>query len=218
MIRAGRVHADGELAEIGQQVDPETVLIEVDGIPLPIRPDLEYHLLYKPRGVVSTADDPQGRRIVVDLVDTETRVVPVGRLDVDSEGLLVLTNDGDLTHRLTHPSFGVTKTYVALVKGTVIPGDVARLASGVELEDGPAAALSARILDQARGMTQIEIVMGEGRNREVRRMLDAIGYDVDRLVRIAVGTLRDRTLKSGESRRLSLDEVRELYAAAGVRN
>ena len=218
MIRAGRVWADGAVAEIGQRVDPDTVKIEVDGVPLPIRPDLEYHLLYKPRGVVSTADDPEGRRTVVELVPTDTRVVPVGRLDINSEGLLLMTNDGDLTHRLTHPSFGVTKTYVVLINDRVVAGDVARLVSGVELEDGPAAALSARILDQSGDRTQIEMVMGEGRNREVRRMIQAIGYDVARLVRVAIADLRDRHLKSGESRPLTLDEVRQLYAAAGVRD
>lgn len=218
MIRAGRVSVDGELAQIGQRVDPETAMVEVDGVPLPTRPGLVYYLLYKPTDVVSTADDPHGRRTVVDLVPSEPKVVPVGRLDADSEGLIVLTNDGDLTHRVTHPSFGVTKTYVVLVRGSVAGGALKALERGVELDDGEAHAVSARVLDRFADRSQVEIVMGEGRNREVRRMMAAIGHDVERLVRIAVGPLRDRSLKAGEWRSLTLDEVRQLYAAAGVQH
>lgn len=205
---------DGMPAHLGQKVDPEVALVEVDGVPLPIKPDLVYALLYKPVGVVSTAADTHGRQTVTDLVDVGTRVYPVGRLDVDSEGLLLLTNDGSLTERLTHPRFGVPKTYLVHASGAVGARAAARLAEGVELDDGPARAQSVRIVDRAPAATLVEVVMVEGRNREVRRMFDVIGHPVIRLVREAIGPLRDRTLAPGEWRRLSLDEVRSLYAAA----
>lgn len=175
-----------------------------------------YRLLNKPVGVVSTADDPQGRPTVVDLVEAPTRVYPVGRLDAESEGLLIVTNDGDLTERLTHPRYGVTKTYLARLQGLPSRTTIRRLVEGVDLEDGPAHAVSARIVDSHGDEALVEIVMTEGRNREVRRMCDAIGHPVERLVRTAIGPLRDRDLKPGEWRDLSVDEVRSLYAAAGV--
>ncbi len=214
MIRAGRVTVDGAPATIGQQVDPETVHIEVDGIPLPVRPGLVYYLLYKPEGVVTTVSDPQGRPTVIDLVPADVRVHPVGRLDLDSQGLLVLTNDGDLTHRLTHPRFGVPKTYLATVTGRPAAADLRRLVSGVELDDGPATALSANAKGSHGDATHVEVVIAEGRNREVRRMFDAIGHPVVHLVRTAVGPVRDRDLAPGTWRPLRVDEVRSLYAAA----
>jgi 23S rRNA pseudouridine2605 synthase len=211
MIRDGRVTVDGEPAHLGQKVDPQTARVEVDGIPLPIRPDLVHYLLFKPVGVISTADDPHGRPTVVDLVPAQPRVYPVGRLDADSEGLLILTNDGDLANHVMHPSNGVTKRYVARVTGT--PGDqaMAALRDGVELEDGPARAIEARVLSATRTEALVELVMGEGRNREVRRMLDAVGYPVTALVRTAIGPISDRDLAAGEWRPLTLDEVRGLY-------
>ncbi len=215
LISRGRVTVDGREAGIGERVDPETAKIEIDGIPLPVRPDLEYHLLYKPVDVVSTAADPHGRRTVVDEVDADTRVYPVGRLDADSEGLLILTNDGDLTHRLTHPSFGVTKTYTVLVEGSVDPAIANRLVSGVTLDDGPAAAVAAKVLDKRPDRSLVEVVMTEGRNREVRRMFDVVGHPVTRLIRTAIGNLRDPQLTPGATRRLTLEEVRALYAEAG---
>jgi pseudouridine synthase len=172
-----------------------------------------YVLLYKPVGVISTAEDPQGRPTVVDLVDAGTRVYPVGRLDADSEGLLILTNDGDLTERLTHPRYGVTKTYLALVEGHPGRAALRRLTDGIELEDGPARAVSARAIDRSGGESLIEIVMTEGRNREVRRMLDAVGHTVLRLVRTAIDGLVDRELAPGDHRPLTLEEVRRLYGA-----
>lgn len=213
MIAEGRVTVDGAPAMIGQQVDPETAAIEIDGIPLPVAPDLTYYLAYKPPGVVSTAIDPHGRPTVVELVDDPARVVPVGRLDADSEGLIVLTNDGELTLRLTHPRFGVHKTYVALVAGAVGDDVLRDLAGGVVLDDGPAAAVSARLVDRAEGSSLVEVVMGEGRNRIVRRMFDAVGHPVQRLVRTAIGPLRDQDLAPGASRALTIEEVRLLYAA-----
>lgn len=216
MIRDGRVTVDDEPAHLGQKVDPDTARVLVDGIPLPIRPDLVHYLLNKPVGVVSTADDPHGRRTVVDLVGADTRVYPVGRLDTDSEGLLIITNDGDLTAVVTHPSHGVTKTYLARVAGDVGRSAINALITGVELEDGPAAAVSARVVDRFGGETLVEVVMGEGRNREVRRMFDTVGHPVIALVRTAIGPVRDASLKPGEWRRLSIDEVRSLYRAAGM--
>lgn len=205
---------DGEPATLGQRVDPDTVRIEVDGVPLPVRPGLVYYLVNKPAGVISTADDPQGRPTVVGLVPDEPRVYPVGRLDTDSEGLLVLTNDGDLTLRLTHPRYGVTKEYTVLVEGSVGAAVARALTAGVDLEDGPARALACKVVAHKPGSTLLEVTMGEGRKREVRRMFDAVGHRVLRLVRTAVGPVRDRSLRPGEWRSLRPDEVRSLYAAA----
>ncbi|MDX2467708.1 MAG: pseudouridine synthase [Acidimicrobiia bacterium] len=216
LIRAGRVTIDGKVAVLGDRGDPQTARITVDDVPLPVRPDLVYALLYKPHGVISTADDPQGRPTVIDMVDAGTRLYPVGRLDADSEGLILLTNDGSLTNLVTHPRYGVTKTYLAKIHGN--PGNAAMrsLVEGVELEDGLAKAVSARIVDRHKSQSLVEIVMSEGRKREVRRMFEAVGHDVDRLVRLAIGSVRDGSLEPGAWRPLTLDEVRSLYADAGA--
>src|SRR5690606_18200531 len=163
LIVQGRVTVDGRRARIGERVDPRRQKVAVDGKLIPVRPDLVTYLLYKPVGVISTAEDPQGRRTVVDLVPAEPRVYPVGRLDADSEGLILLTNDGTLADYVMHPRYGITKTYVVLVAES--PGDwVDRLVEGVDLDDGRASALSARVLDSSGGKTMVELVMGEGRN------------------------------------------------------
>lgn len=214
MIRAGRVTVDGNRARIGQVVDPNSARVQIDGIPLPIRPDLVFYLVYKPRGVVSTAHDPGGRPIVTGLVPDTPRVFPVGRLDADSEGLLLLTNDGELANLITHPRYGVEKTYVARVKGRPRRAEIVRLTTGVDLEDGPAKAVRARALDQSGEETLIEIVMTEGRKHEVRLMMSAIGHPVVRLVRTAIGPVKDRGLRAGEWRHLAVGEVRSLYSAA----
>ena len=197
---------------MGQKIDPSTQRVQIDGLPLPLAPDLAAYLVYKPMGTVSTADDPQGRPTVVQLVPATIRVYPAGRLDADSEGLMVLTNDGDLTLRLTHPRFGIHKTYVVLVSGTVEPNVLRQLTEGVDLEDGPAAAVSVRLLGQSDGRTLVEIAMGEGRKRIVRRMFDAVGHPVERLVRTAIGPIRDGSLKAGEHRALTIEEIRAVYA------
>jgi 23S rRNA pseudouridine2605 synthase len=215
LIGKGRVTVDGERAHLGQKIDASVASVAIDGVPLPIAPDLVSFLVYKPVGTVSTAEDPQGRPIVVDLVPHEARVYPAGRLDADSEGLMVLTNDGDLALRITHPRYGVHKTYVALVAGTVAPRTLARLTSGVELEDGPASASSAKIVDQSEGRSLVEITMSEGRKRIVRRMFDTVGHPVERLVRTAIGPVRDASLAPGAHRVLSIEEIRALYAAGG---
>lgn len=213
MVKAGRVTVDDEPAHLGQKIDPDVAIVRVDGIPLPVRPDQVYLLLNKPPGVVSTADDPQGRTTVVDLVNANTRVYPVGRLDAGSEGLILLTNDGTLTELVTHPSHGVTKTYLALVEGIPSEPSLRRLRDGVDLEDGPAAAKSARIIDRHDDRSLVELVMTEGRKHEVRRMFDEVGHPVARLVRTAIGPIVDRAIKPGEWRDLSIEEVRALYAA-----
>ncbi len=205
---------DGAPAHLGQKIEVETAVVELDGVRLPVRPDLTYLLLYKPVGVISTAADPQGRQTVVDLVEPGVRVYPVGRLDADSEGLLLLTNDGDLTERITHPRYGITKTYLARVAGHPGKGALRALVEGVELDDGPARAASARVIDRSGDEALVEIVMTEGRNREVRRMMEAVGHPVRQLVRTAIGPITDRRLAPGEHRPLTLDEVRILYAAA----
>jgi 23S rRNA pseudouridine2605 synthase len=176
---------------------------------------LVHYVAYKPVDVISTVSDTHGRRTVVDLVPATPRVYPVGRLDADSEGLLILTNDGALTELLTHPRFGVTKTYVVMVDGVPSAAVMRTLESGVELDDGPARAKSVRILDAHGGATLLELVMTEGRKREVRRMLDAVGHKVRRLVRTAIGPLRDTELSAGSWRPLTIHEIRSLYSAAG---
>jgi len=211
MIRDGRVVVDGIPAHLGQKVDPAAARVEVDGIPLPIRPDLVHYLLYKPAGVVSTASDPQGRPTVIDLVPGDTRVYPVGRLDADSEGLIILTNDGDLAAHIAHPRHGVSKTYLARVAGSPGRAALRALTTGVDLDDGPACARAARLVGEQGGEGLVEVVMGEGRKREVRRLLEAVGHPVRALVRTAIGPIQDRSLKPGAWRHLTLEEIRSLY-------
>ena len=209
LIAEGRVLVDGETAVLGRRVDPETALIEIDGAPVGVRPDLVHYVLNKPAGVVTTADDPQGRPTVVGLVPNEPRVFPVGRLDVDTEGLLLLTNDGELAHRLTHPSYGVEKEYVAEVEGLPTRAVLRRLREGVELDDGPTAPARATLVDPS----VVRLTIHEGRNRQVRRMCEAVGHSVVRLVRTRIGPLADRSLAPGAWRELTGDEVRSLQRA-----
>ena len=213
LIEEGRVTVNDATAVLGQRVDVEHDHVAVDGIPVGVRQGLVYYLLNKPRGVVTTASDPQGRPTVIDLVPLEPRVFSVGRLDADTEGLLLLTNDGDLTHRLTHPSFGVEKEYLAEVEGTPSAGALRRLREGVQLEDGLTAPAQASLVPP----NALRLVIHEGRNRQVRRMCAAVGHPVVRLVRTRLGPLADRQLKPGEWRPLTLAEVRALGAAAQPR-
>lgn len=215
LIAAGRVTIDGRQARLGDRVDPYLQRVEVDGSGLPIRPDAVTYLLNKPPGVVSTANDPQRRPTVVGLVPKTPRVYPVGRLDTDSEGLILLTNDGELALRLTHPRYGVTKTYLAWLEGVPADRDLARLRRGVQLEDGPARPVKVRRQSVAADRALVEIVVAEGRKREVRRMFEAIGFPVTRLVRTAIGPLRDQKVRPGEWRRLTPAEVLVLYRAGG---
>ena len=210
IIADGRVTVDGVVAELGRRVDVETQVVAVDGAPVGVKPDLVYFLLNKPAGVITTADDPQGRPTVVEMVPADPRVFPVGRLDGETEGLLLLTNDGQLTHHLTHPSFGVEKEYLAHVKGTPSRAAIRQLRDGVELEDGP----TARARVTAVEPDLLRITIHEGRNRQVRRMCDAIGHPVKRLVRTRIGPLTDPRLPPGEWRVLERAEVRALEVAS----
>lgn len=212
MIESGRVRVNGETAVLGRRVDVERDVVEVDGAPVGIRPDFVYYLLNKPAGVVSTAKDTHDRETVVDLVPAEPRVYPVGRLDAETEGLLLLTNDGELTFRLTHPKFGVEKEYVAQVESDGRPVSreaLAALRKGVDIGDGVTS--PAEVGELQPGV--LRIVIHEGRNRQVRRMCETVGYPVVRLVRTRIGPLVDKSLRPGEWRSLNLDEVRSLIEA-----
>lgn len=215
LIVGGRVRVNGETARLGQRVLVSKDEVEVDGSRVPLAPHLRYYLVNKPVGTVTTASDPHGRPTVMDVIGEAARLWPVGRLDADSEGALVVTNDGELTDALTHPRYGVEKTYVATVDGRVGRAVLRAMTGGVSLSDGIARASRARVLAASADSAVVEIVMTEGRKREVRRMLAALGHPVGRLVRVAVGPVRLGRLKSGTYRRLSPDEVRGLYRAAG---
>ena len=218
LISAGRVTVDGEVATLGRRVDPTRDRVAVDGVTVAVRPDLVYYVLNKPDRVVTTARDPEGRRTVLDLVPQEPRVFPVGRLDWDTEGILLLTNDGDLAQGLTHPSRGVPKTYLAEVAGVPGRGALRRLREGVLLEDGPTAPARVKMAQAVPGGAALEIVIHEGRNRQVRRMCEAVGHPVRRLVRTRFGPIADRRLAPGSWRPLTLSEVRALYTAAESRH
>ncbi len=209
LIAAGRVTVNGEIAVLGRRVQPDIDLIEVDGGPVGVKPGLVYYLLNKPTGIVTTAKDTHGRRTVIDLVPNDPRVFPVGRLDAETEGLLLLTNDGELAHRITHPSHGIQKEYLAHVRGQVAPGGLRQLREGVELDDGVTSPAEAS--QPSPGVLRITI--HEGRNRQIRRMCDAIGHPVLRLVRTRIGPLTDRTLRPGDWRELSTGERKALSEA-----
>jgi 23S rRNA pseudouridine2605 synthase len=217
MIVRGRIRVNGERVELGRRIDISKDIVEVDGSRVPLAADLVHYLMNKPVGVVTTASDEEGRETVMDLLDDiDVRVYPVGRLDLDSEGAVLLTNDGDLAHHLTHPRYGVSKTYLAEVEGSVRDKTVRRLARGVELEDGVTGPAKTRLIERAPGGTLIEITLSEGRNRQIRRMLESVGHPVRRLVRTGIGPLMLGRLKPATYRRLKPEEVRELYRAAGL--
>jgi len=209
LIAAGRVSVNGDVAELGRRVDPDNDLIEVDGAPVGVRPGLVYYLLNKPSGVVTTSKDTHGRTTVVDLVPAEPRVFSVGRLDADTEGLLLITNDGQLANRIAHPAHGVEKEYLAEVEGRPRAGAIRSLRDGVELDDGITA--PAKVSQPQPGVLRLTI--HEGRNRQIRRMCDAVGHPVRRLVRTRVGPLTDRTLRPGEWRELTTEERKALTEA-----
>ncbi len=216
LVRAGRVTVDGSVARLGDRVDPAAASVCVDGVPVPTAPDLVYYLLHKPARVVTTAHDPEGRRTVVELVPAEPRVFPVGRLDYDTAGLLLLTNDGPLAQLLAHPRHGVAKTYLAEVVGAPTRGELRQLREGVTLDDGVTAPARARVVGTNRDAAAVELTIHEGRNRQVRRMLEALGHPVTRLVRTRIGPIHDDRLRPGAWRHLTTGEVRALYEAATV--
>ncbi len=218
LIATGRVEVDGEIVtQLGVRVDPATAVIRVDGARLAPASAHRYLVLNKPRGVVSTMADPEGRRSLGDLVaDRSERVFHVGRLDTDSEGLIILTNDGDFAHRMTHPSFGLEKTYVAQVSGVPGAGLPDRLRSGVMLEDGLVAVDGFRLISSHGGQAIVEVVLHEGRKHIVRRLLDHVGHPVQRLTRTAIGPVRIEGLRTGAVRELSSEELGALLDLLGL--
>lgn len=218
LIAGGRVEVDGQLVrELGVRVDPARAVIHVDGLRVQLGDDKVYLAINKPVGVVSTMDDERGRPSLIDYVgQRKERLFHVGRLDIDTEGLLLLTNDGELAHRLQHPSFGVPKTYLAEVRGPVARDVGKRLRAGIELEDGTVAVDSFRVVDSQPGKALFEVVIHEGKQHVVRRLLEAVGYPVLQLVRTDVGPIRLGELRSGKVRSLTRDEVGRLYAAVGL--
>jgi 23S rRNA pseudouridine2605 synthase len=216
LIFRRRVTVNGKVATLGDKVEASKVEIRVDGQRVVTDTKLVYIAMNKPRGVVSSMDDEKGRTELADFLGHfEQRIYHVGRLDADSEGLLLLTNDGDLTHKLMHPSYEVPKTYLAEVAGP-LPRNVGRtLLGGVDLEDGPAKVDTFKLIDTLGKTAQIEITLHEGRKHIVRRMMDAVGYPVSRLIRTAVGPIRLGDMKAGRFRHLTKAEVAALFKAVG---
>jgi pseudouridine synthase len=216
LIRAGRVTVNGRVATIGDKVDPASDAVSVDGVGVALDPGLRYYAFHKPAGVTTTMRDVHAEADLRAYLPEGPRVFPVGRLDRDTEGLLLLTNDGELANRLLHPRHGVEREYLAEVDGPPTDRHVARLRGGVGLDDGPARAVSASIVGRAGVRGAVRVTVTEGRKREVRRMLDAVGLPVRRLVRVRVGPVRLGRLAAGTARELSADEVRALYRVAGL--
>ncbi len=220
LIRAGRVRVDGVVVrEMGVRIDPERAVVHVDGDRVILRQDLVYLALNKMPGVLSTMSDSEGRPHIGQLLadwGITARLFHVGRLDMDSEGLLLLTNDGELAHRLTHPSYGVPKTYMAEVPGP-IPRDLGRrLRAGVDLDDGPVRAESFDVVDVLGGRAVVQVVVQEGRKHVVRRMLAAVGHPVSRLVRTRIGEVQLGHQRPGTLRKLNPVEISLLYRAVGL--
>jgi 23S rRNA pseudouridine2605 synthase len=213
LIADGRVTINGKVSRLGAVVDPSVDRVSVDGRRIPARAVSVTIVLNKPVGVVTTRSDPYQRRTVMDLIEPVPGLVPVGRLDADSRGLLVLTTDGDLAHAVSHPRHGVTKRYLATLDRAISANELEQLTAGVDLEDGPARALAAR---PSGSDSVVEVVMTEGRKREVRRLFAAIGYEVRDLVRVAVGPLELGALADGEARTLRPAELSSLRVAAGL--
>ncbi|WP_348536138.1 pseudouridine synthase [Mobilicoccus caccae] len=218
LIGQGRVAVDGQVVtELGVRIDPATQTVHVDGERIQLDEDRRYFALNKPLGVVSTMQDDLGRPCIGDLVEQRPeRLFHVGRLDAETDGLILLTNDGELSNRLQHPSYGVPKTYIARVPGPV-GRDVGRtLRAGIDLEDGPVAVDSFRLVDSAPGKAIVEIVLHEGRKHVVRRLLEEVGHPVETLTRVQVGPVLLGDLKPGKLRPLNSREVASLYKAAGL--
>lgn len=221
LLLGGLVEINGEVVtRLGTKVNPATDVIRVDGRRLPPLSEFSakvYLVLNKPRGVVSTMSDPEGRRTLQDLVaDRPERLFHVGRLDTDTSGLIILTNDGDFAHRLAHPSYEVDKTYVAEVTGQLWPRIRKQLLEGVTLDDGPVTVSAARIIETSPTKSIIELTIHEGRNRIVRRLLDHVGHPVTRLTRTRIGPVRLGRLNAGELRELTSEELGELLDSTGL--
>ena len=213
LISEQRVTVNGDVAILGRRVDAENDLIEVDGAPIGVKPGLVYYVLNKPEGVVTTSSDTHDRRTVMDIVPREPRVFSIGRLDLETEGLLLITNDGQLANRIAHPSHGVDKEYLAEVAGGDVPaGKLRSLRDGVELDDGVTA--PAKVSQPSPGV--LKITIHEGKNRQVRRMCEAIGHPVTRLVRTRIGPMQDRSLQPGEWREWTTEERNAMVAAVAT--
>jgi 23S rRNA pseudouridine2605 synthase len=216
VIVADRVEINGRVATLGDRIDPAVDEVRVDGSKVNVNPELRTFALHKPRGVTTTMRDPHAERDLSGFLPKGVHVFPVGRLDRDTEGLLLLTNDGSLAHRLTHPRYAIEKEYLAEVGKPPSQRQLARLRRGVELDDGTARAVDARSAGGAAGRGGVRLVMVEGRKREVRRMLDAVELPVRRLVRVRVGPIRLGKLRPGDVRELEPEDVRALNRAAGL--
>ena len=221
MIIDGRVEVDGQLVtELGTRVDPDAAVIRVDGARVVLDDSLVYLALNKPVGMHSTMSDDRGRPCIGDLVEHRVRgnkkLFHVGRLDADTEGLILLTNDGELAHRLMHPSYEVPKTYVATVAGAVPRGLGKKLRAGIELDDGPAAVDDFAVVDAIPGKTLVRVTLHEGRKRIVRRLLKAAGFPVQALVRTDIGTVSLGEQRPGSIRALRRNEIGDLYKAVGL--
>lgn len=219
LIEAGRVTVNGDLARAqGTKVDPAQDVIAVDGVAIQSQPaPPETWAIHKPTGMMTTLSDPQGRPTVRRLIsDLPLRLYPVGRLDWDAAGLLLMSNDGELTHRLTHPRFGVPRTYRAVVKGRVSSSTIAKLSSEIELEDGVAQALSVELLAEAERRSTLQLTVAEGRNHLIKRMCGAVGHEVEQLMRISYGSVKLGDLPSGDKRRLRVSEVAALRRSVGL--
>jgi 23S rRNA pseudouridine2605 synthase len=221
MITAGRVEVDGHVVtELGTRVDPHLSVVRVDGARVMLDDTLVHLALNKPRGMHSTMSDDLGRPCIGDLIEHRVRgnkkLIHVGRLDADTEGLILLTNDGELAHRLMHPSYEVPKTYVAIVNGTVPRGLGKTLRAGVELEDGPVAVDDFAVVDSVPGKTMVRVTLHEGRKRIVRRLLAEVGHPVQSLVRTEIGAVSLGNQRPGSIRPLRRDEIGALYKAVGL--
>ena len=207
MVEKGEVMVDGVIAKVGQVIETDTAIVTLAGKLVQLDSVLVYYLLNKPRGVVSAVSDPDGRRTVISLVPQSHRLYPVGRLDYDSEGLMLLTNDGDLAYRLTHPKFEIDKTYRVLVKGVMTEKSVGYLETGVTIEGKKTAPAAVKIVEAQPSNTWIEITIHEGRNRQIRKMCEAVGYPVMRLIRTHLGPWELGDLELGKYRTLSPSEL-----------
>ena len=219
LITAGRVTVDGEVvSELGASFEVSKHEIAVDGVPIGERERTVYFLLNKPQGIVSTAKDNRGRRTVVDFIKhTRERIYPIGRLDVNTEGLILLTNDGELMNGLLHPRYEIVKTYIAHIAGNMTREKIAELTAGIELEDGMTAPAKVRLLGRERGLTRLEISIHEGRNRQIRRMIRAVDCEVIYLKRVRLAFLTLAGVPRGYYRELTPAEVAELYQITGMR-
>jgi 23S rRNA pseudouridine2605 synthase len=216
LIRAGRVQINDQVAVLGDKADPVRDRVSVDGVPVATHPGLRFFALNKPSGVTTTLRDVHAERSLASYLPAGPRVFPVGRLDRESEGLLLLTNDGDLAHRLQHPRYGVEKEYLVEVEGSLSRRAVSSLAAGVPLEDGMAAPIRIGKVERAGDRSSVRLVMAEGRKRVVRRMMEAVGFPVKRLVRVRVGPVRLGDMGPGRVRPLLPDEVAALYRQTGL--